>query len=257
MWFTEGMDLNPLFTSATSFQPAGAGGELKLFEQTGIQLVHGWLVDPNSYEARTLMKTPDYDSAVNLIAGADHTTHGRLLVHDADQVDPESPTVKNWTDEERTKVEDGIQFLTSCQKNIEELNGSLTAMIVRAFLNNTQSQLTYHGLFNLASLLEPGALVALFRNSHLSVLFKSKGDDASLYTLVTDHVFLGEPSVVWERMEDVDGGWASFVDSDFIRSSPIGGDFAGQTAEAMLNNIEGYVDPAEFVHFDLILRVCF
>ena len=129
---------------------------------------------------------------------------------------------------------------------------------MNAFLNNTQSQLTYHGLFTLASILEPGSLVALFRNSHLSVLYKSEDEDASLYTLVSDHAFLQEPSVVWECLEDVDGGWATFVDSDFVRSSPIGGDFAGQTAEATLRAMEaqahaqaGNIDPAEYVYFFL------
>ncbi|KAF8896641.1 hypothetical protein BD779DRAFT_1497035 [Infundibulicybe gibba] len=202
----EGMDLNPLFTSATSFRPAGAGGELRLFEHVGIKLVHGWLVDPSSPEADVVAQTADYDSAVTLIADADHTAKGS------------SSNPLNWTDDERTKVE--------------------KALIIRQFLDNTQSQLTYYGLFNLASILDPGSLVALFRNSHLSVLYKSAGEEASLYTLVTDHVFLNEPSVVWERLEDVDGGWSTFVDSEFIRAAPAGGDFAGQTPEDALRAAE-------------------
>jgi ubiquitin carboxyl-terminal hydrolase MINDY-1/2 len=123
------------------------------------------------------------------------------------------------------------------------------AIVVRAFLQNTWSQLTYHGLFSIASHLEPGSLAALFRSSHLSVLYKSDGEDASLYTLVTDQAFVQEPSVVWERLEDIDGGWATFVDSDFIRSSPAGGDFPGRTAEATLRGFEAQpvIDPAEFV----------
>jgi len=126
------------------------------------------------------------------------------------------------------------------------------ATIVRRFLDNSQSQLTYHGLFQLAATLAPGSLVALFRSSHLSVLYKSKSDESALYTLVTDQVFLQEPSVVWERLEDIDGGWSTFVDSEFVRSSPAGGDFAGQTAEDALRASEmlqhqynGTVDPAE------------
>lgn len=101
------MDLNPLFTAATSFRPAGAGGELKLFEQVGIKLVHGWLVDPDSPEAQALAKTQDYDSAVTLIADADHIAKGRLVVDDSVAVpeEPSSPT--NWTDEERVKIERG------------------------------------------------------------------------------------------------------------------------------------------------------
>ena len=91
----------------------------------------------------------------------------------------------------------------------------------------------------MASLLASGALVALFRNSHLSVLYKAADpEDSALYTLVTDHVFLHESSVVWERIEDVEGGASSFVDSDFVRSSPAGGDYAGHTGESALAALE-------------------
>lgn len=114
---SEGMDLNPLFTAATSFRPAGDGGELKLFEQAGIQLVHGWLVDPDSPEAGVVKEYEDYDSAVNLIADADHTTHGQLVVDDAvtqtetagssshaSGVEPAT----NYTPEEMQKIENGM-----------------------------------------------------------------------------------------------------------------------------------------------------
>lgn len=66
-------------------------------------------------------------------------------------------------------------------------------------------------------------------------------------------MFLQEPSVVWERLEDVDGGWSTFVDGDFVKSTPIGGDFAGETAESTLRAFEAesgqfsVVDPAEYV----------
>jgi len=135
--------------------------------------------------------------------------------------------------------------------------------------------------------LPPNTPCALFRNSHLSVLYKhvpnatvsssaagssssqflassssssyvspqanpEEGGDSALYTLVTDQVFCNEPSVVWERLEDVDGGYSTFVDSDFIKSSPAGGDFAGQTAEEALRAAEaientGIIDPNEYV----------
>ena len=110
------------------------------------------------------------------------------------------------------------------------------ALVVRNFIETTSSQLTYHGLFTLSAALEPHALVALFRNSHLSVLYKHP--EGALYTLVTDSVFFNEPSVVWERLEDVDGGWSTFVDADFVRSSPAGGDYAGHTAESALAALE-------------------
>jgi hypothetical protein len=132
------------------------------------------------------------------------------------------------------------------------------AIIVRTFLENTRSQLTYHGLFQLASIIEPNSLVALFRSSHLSVIYRAEGKESRLYTLVTDQSFLHEASVVWERLEDVDGGWSTFVDSNFVKSSPAGGDFAGHTAESALAALEAehaakfsVVDPAECVVFPL------
>jgi hypothetical protein len=54
-------------------------------------------------------------------------------------------------------------------------------------------------------------------------------------------------------LEDIDGGWSTFVDSDFNKAAPVGGDFAGQTAEGALRAFEfetgqfAPVDPAEYV----------
>ncbi|KAI9001490.1 hypothetical protein BD414DRAFT_474815 [Trametes punicea] len=218
----KGMDLNPLFTGSTLFRPAGTGGELKLFEQAGIKLVHGWLVDPSSPEYGVLSRTEDYDSSVNLLVEADYATKGNLVMAEAPGPSDGDPSRHNLayalTPEEQRKVED--------------------ALMIRSFIENSPSQLTYYGLFTLASELEPGALVALFRNSHLSVLYKSPDEDGALYTLATDQVFLHESSVVWERLEDIDGGWSTFVDSDFVRSSPAGGDYAGHTAESALAALE-------------------
>ncbi|KAJ4000246.1 hypothetical protein F5050DRAFT_1843270 [Lentinula boryana] len=217
----KGMDLNPLFTGAKSFRPNGIGGELKLFEQVGIDLVHGWLVDPESPEAEAISQTEDYDSAVMLIAEADHITKGRFVVDDSDIDIPQAGSSRSpvYSDEERAKIEN--------------------ATSIRRFLDNTQSQLTYHGLFHLASTTKPGSLIALFRNLHLSVLYKrDTPDDSSLYSLVTDYVFSNEPSIVWERIEDVQGSMSTFVDSSFVKSSPAGGDFAGETAEDALRAAE-------------------
>lgn len=235
------MDLNPVFTSPTAFRPGGSGGELKLFEQVGIMLVHGWLVDPGSQEAQALARTPDYDTAASLIAEVDHLTNGRFVL------DSEAPTENPFESEQERAAPQPIASSSSSSPPVSatltpEQQGKVAdAIAVRDFLDHTQSQLTYHGLFQLAATLDPGELVALFRNSHLSVLLRTADDcegGAGLYTLVTDQVFLREPSVVWERLEDVDGGWSTFVDSEFLRASPAGGDFAGQTAEETLRAME-------------------
>ncbi|GLB44751.1 putative MINDY deubiquitinase [Lyophyllum shimeji] len=378
----KGLDLNPSFTSPTSFLAATqtAGGELKLFSQAGIDLVHGWLVDPESPEAMAMREeqTEDYDSAVALIAEADYIAGGLLVpINGNDNMGVATGRrEEEWTDTERRKIRN--------------------ALTIRQFLEQTQSQLTYHGLFHLASTLPEGALVALFRNSHLSVLYKSEGarewqvlDDTSaiagpaavrqapappaveaihppqdpveaitelvaaasimpdsvppftsqpvpgsavnyaeepskapvtapavtptqetnftaadapsatesthgreetapeprppasithpsqttttttttltpsttqspppparesaLYTLATDQVFLNEPSVVWERIEDVDGSAGLFVDSHFVRASPAGGDWAGRTAEDTARDIQRQQDEAERAALD-------
>ncbi|KAF9457780.1 hypothetical protein BDZ94DRAFT_1292294 [Collybia nuda] len=358
----KGLDLNPLFTSPTAFHPATdtAGAELKLFAQAGIHLVHGWLVDPGSDEAFALEREgiKDYDSAVAFIAEADFLGGG-IVVGGESERGLNGNGNREWTDEEKRKI-----------KN---------ALTIRHFLESSQSQLTYHGLFHLASELPSGSLVALFRNSHLGVLLKggqekphpqeepaharfervpstsSNGagvdyhgatrssaqassstsepqhdtasssqnnipsnttiptgqthpsslgvpshtqdteaslvsdisalsldaktslgstqdpfiitqtvqagstpvlhehnpspttgvpQDTALYTLVTDQVFLQEPSVVWERIEDVDGAAGEFVDGEFLKSSPAGGDWAGRTAEEAAQAFQDAEDAA-------------
>jgi len=177
----------------------------------------------------------DYDSAVNLIADADYVTRGQLLgrAYEDDGAGPSAgpSSGASYSDTQRHKIEQ--------------------AVVAQQFLDATKSQLTYHGLFQLAATLEPGSLVALFRNAHLSVVYKSPASPSpdansdatdqepnstqapsALYALVTDDVFLHEPSIVWERLDDIDGG-STFVDSDFRLAVPMGGDVAGQTADTL------------------------
>jgi ubiquitin carboxyl-terminal hydrolase MINDY-1/2 len=110
------MDLNPMFTDPIKFRPAGKGGELALFSRAGIQLVHGWLVDPNSSEHPAISKLEDYDSTVNLIVEADHLTSGKLVGPDFDQSGSgfTSPTAI-LSNDDRRKVEDGsCRLLRAC-----------------------------------------------------------------------------------------------------------------------------------------------
>ncbi|KAF8554008.1 DUF544-domain-containing protein [Imleria badia] len=256
---TKGLDLNPQFTSITAFSPASDAGELALFAQAGIQLVHGWVVDPESSEAEVMGHIRDYDSAANLIADADYITKGRLLGGDGhgDEPDgyareaPEAGPSSSAAAGPSTSAGSATFFArkgTSLYSD-EDRRKIEHAIVAQQFLDATKSQLTYHGLFQLASTLQPGSLVALFCNAHLSVVYKSPGD-AALHALVMDDVFLQEPSIVWECLEDVDGGASWFVDSDFHRAAPVGGDVAGQTAEQALRRFEmeaglGVVDPLD------------
>jgi hypothetical protein len=136
------------------------------------------------------------------------------------------------------------------------------AIAVQRFLDTTQSQLTYYGLFTLSSTVEPGQLVALFRNSHLAVLYKPHGSDTGLYTLVTDHTFTHEETVVWEKLEDIEGS-SQFVDSSFKEATPVGGDYAGETAETVARAYENHEqtesEAQEYVCYSISVNIteCF
>lgn len=128
------------------------------------------------------------------------------------------------------------------------------ALLIREFLESNSSQLTYFGLFHLSTTLTPG-LYAFFRNSHLSVLYKTDDPDHPLYTLVTDSVFTREPAVCWETIEDVDGSASIFIDAHLVRSSTAGGDYSGRSAEAAVRDAERAMEDlslgSEYVFFFL------
>lgn len=112
------------------------------------------------------------------------------------------------------------------------------AQVLRRWLDSTKSQITYPGLFALSSSLEPGSVVALFRNSHLSVLYRrhnpteddESNDATTLYQLVTDSSFAREREIAWESIVDVDGSGAAFYDAEFRPASSAGGDYSGMSA---------------------------
>ncbi|KAF8566620.1 hypothetical protein P879_08463 [Paragonimus westermani] len=85
------------------------------------------------------------------------------------------------------------------------------------FLDQTASQLTYHGLCELSSTVSEGQLAVFFRNNHFNTIFKN---DGRIYVLVTDMGLINEPNIVWEALEDVDGN-TQFVDSSFHLYSPV------------------------------------
>jgi hypothetical protein len=117
---------------------------------------------------------------------------------------------------------------------------SAAANRIRTFLDSSRTQLTPTGLASLASSLEPREVVAFFRNSHLSVLYKRPSsaaessttpDEPALYSLVTDESFRSEPEVVWEPLFASVSQSTGFVNSEFDQASTAGGDVAGMTAE--------------------------
>ncbi|CAD6889335.1 unnamed protein product [Tilletia controversa] len=142
---------------------------------------------------------------------------------------PETSGPESWTDEQRRTIGDAIH--------------------IRTFLESNPTQLSIYGLFSLASTLQPGELCALFRNMHLSCLYRRREDEGvvptsnidaptdgpsssqavprlraqeettpHLFTLVTDEFLAREhPRIVWESLEDVHGSAGAFYDANFHR----------------------------------------
>lgn len=108
-----------------------------------------------------------------------------------------------------------VEKIISCKQSD---NSELVSegFVAEQFLNNTATQLTYHGLCELTSTVQEGELCVFFRNNHFSTMTKYKG---LLYLLVTDQGFLTEEKVVWESLHNVDGD-GSFCDSEFHLRPP-------------------------------------
>ncbi|CAH7689701.1 expressed protein, partial [Phakopsora pachyrhizi] len=206
-----GLDLNPRFGSIDGFC-SDSDGRLDLFSSVGIDLVHGWVADFQDLETWEVIvgKCGDYDQAVDLMVAAQELT--------------QSESSDDLIEEDLLKIND--------------------ASLVKKFLESTPTQLSYSGLFQLASGLNPDSLAALFRNSHLSVVYRRpslplpvlpqteglnsvqglverteelnlNNDQSSLpklFTLVTDLSFLNEEQIIWESLEDLEGGLSEFYD---------------------------------------------
>jgi len=84
-------------------------------------------------------------------------------------------------------------------------------LLAEQFLEESASQLTYHGICELNSVMKDGQLAVFFRNNHFSTMCKEK---SVLYLLVTDQGFLNQPGVVWETLDNIQGDTV-FVDQDF------------------------------------------
>lgn len=200
-------------------------GELALFRLCNVPLIHGWLADPSDAEtwAAVVERTGDYDKALDRVVAGDELTKGLIVEgNDAESSSQAAQAMEQLSSEERVIVND--------------------ALLIRRFLESTATQLTYPGLYALSTSLERGSLYALFRNSHLSVLYRpteeellqaaagatEMHDQPQLYQLVTDSTLENEDAIVWESVEDVDGSASRFYDGKF-RPAHVQQDFVGRT----------------------------
>ncbi|KAK9703472.1 hypothetical protein K7432_010713 [Basidiobolus ranarum] len=204
-----GLDVNVRFDNIRGFENTP---ELSMFEAFKVDLIHGWIVDPeedwNTYKILT-EKCVNYNTAVDLVVKGD-----------------EAEKDTNLSIDEKDAI-------------VHE------ALVVRQFLENTATQLTYHGLLAISTTLPQNHLSVLFRNNHFSTLYKRA--DGELYTLVTDAGFLDSPNAGWERLRDIDQIDSEFVTGTFQKIGPSGD---STTQSETIINEDDYADLTEQERMD-------
>jgi hypothetical protein len=178
-----GLDVNPKFTSG----PQGVEYTMQLnaFDLLRVELVHGWLLEPEA-EEYDLIANQSYNQLINVVIQGNDA--GDQL-----QRNPQAPN----------------------QDALSEM--ATKGTLVRHFLDRSAHQLTQYGLTVLHEFLKDGQIVVFFRNNHFNTLCKHNG---LLYLLVTDLGYADVASVAWEKIDVIDGD-TEYVTGDFLRPPPI------------------------------------
>ncbi|KAJ2616903.1 hypothetical protein H4S08_000575 [Coemansia sp. RSA 1365] len=188
----KGLDVDLQFSHIYDF---AATPPVQLFRAFGVDLVHGWVVDPDSESQIASLLSSEcrnsYEGAVEFILSSDELSNGQVVNQDTVAMAP---------------------------RNTPELSESQQETVYRAialndWLTTTATQLTPCGLRLLTSRLPVGSLCVLFRNNHFSTIFKHRPD--SLLILCTDDVVAGDSRIVWESLRDVHQASSQFLDSEF------------------------------------------
>jgi hypothetical protein len=178
-----GMDVNPKFTAGPTGVEYTVG--LNAFDLLHIELVHGWLIQPESPEY-VLIVDKTYNQLVNVV----------IEGNDAGTTLQQNPHADN-RDELSTKANEGS--------------------IIHYFLESSGHQLTQYGLTVLYEHMKDGQMAVFFRNNHFNTLTKHEGH---LYLLVTDIGYAAVGNIVWEKL-DVINGDTEYVGQDFRRPPPM------------------------------------
>ncbi|KAK9363286.1 hypothetical protein V1504DRAFT_430845 [Lipomyces starkeyi] len=175
-----GLNINPRFDG--TFEESE---ELALFRAFEVDLVHGWVSNPDdSYVHNALMKATSYEGAQSILVAMSELS---------------------------TKLDKG-ESLTA-----NELLTMEYGRIIEHFLHLTATQLTTFGLSFLSELLLPGSFAVFFRNDHFSTVYRHP-DSKQIFMLVTDAGFSSHKNIVWESLNDVTGSSSLFFNGVFIPS---------------------------------------
>ncbi|XP_048230070.1 ubiquitin carboxyl-terminal hydrolase MINDY-1 isoform X2 [Ricinus communis] len=154
------------------------------------------------------MPNPDSDSSSGRLQNVDVTetftssVDGSEPIYEGEECILDSGTA---TFEDREPMYEGEVILAEQADKSVRLKDEITPQqgeLIKNFLKNNASQLTFYGLFCLQDGLKERELCVFFRNNHFSTMFKYDGE---LYLLATDQGYLNQPDLVWEKLNEVNG----------------------------------------------------
>eukprot|EP00397_Hematodinium_sp_SG-2012_P024111 GEMP01025099.1.p1 GENE.GEMP01025099.1~~GEMP01025099.1.p1 ORF type:complete len:422 (+),score=97.19 GEMP01025099.1:173-1438(+) len=105
-----------------------------------------------------------------------------------------------------------VERIFRLQDDNASLNDKQEAALMRNWLDETCSQLTFDGLLQLHEGMRDRELAILFRNSHFATIFKH---DDKLFLLNTDIGFQ-RSNLIWEQLDELDGD-TNYVGHDFYQ----------------------------------------
>lgn len=155
--------------------------ETLLYKTFSIPLIHGWLPPKDSPAYAALQRSaPSYEEVQNL----------------------------QFREEELEEKlsRDGLSFEE--QGTLEDIS------TIKAFLNESATQLTPHGIDAIQKSILPGTFAILFRNNHFSTLYRHP-ETLLLFSLVTDMGYATHDEVVWESLADTNGENSELFSGDF------------------------------------------
>ena len=188
-----GLDVNVLFKDFNGFELTP---QLILFDLFRVQLVHGWLIDPDTHEYDVMVnKCGSYNKAVEMVIEGETTAEESTA----------TVTVATKLGDLDTGQPSELVLLTPASpvKSNPRSEKLVESLVIRTFLDTNASQLTEYGLAVLRDSLKQGGTYAFFRNNHFAVLYKHK--NGQLYTLCTDQGFVEIQDVVWETLSNPKG----------------------------------------------------
>eukprot|EP00562_Extubocellulus_spinifer_P000218 CAMPEP_0178476862 /NCGR_PEP_ID=MMETSP0696-20121128/3841_1 /TAXON_ID=265572 /ORGANISM="Extubocellulus spinifer, Strain CCMP396" /LENGTH=613 /DNA_ID=CAMNT_0020104169 /DNA_START=163 /DNA_END=2004 /DNA_ORIENTATION=+ len=249
-----GMDVNPKFTSG----PTGVEftTSMTCFDLLGVELVHGWLLDPQDVETASVIGDKTYNELVELVikgndAGDEVDKLGKMIaakeagaeiaVPVSDSRPHQPPEAAEGAEDDQQQQEEKEEEKKKLhqptmdelrQKHREQSDIAHEGHLVNSFLTSTSHQLTYHGLHELHNHLSDHSLCVFFRNNHFATLTKQ---DGNLWLLVTDLGYANVPEVVWEKLDAIDGSTTLY---DEYFSVPEPRSSMGATAGPTLSSAE-------------------